>query len=162
MFDRGMWRYYAIATAIVVVLGAIAFGHRFVTGGTIRADRTTTRRSNPGTANGGYVTTPPPFFTGQGDWVMSALPECFTQRSSVEGPSRLVASHVPSRRLRIAPGTTLKRADCTVLVRANDIWIWRGKDRVRVPPDARLYAAPGTSGLTLVDRRAGRTTIRVY
>src|SRR5581483_5280208 len=107
MVDRGMWRYNAIATAIVVVLGAIAFGHRLVTGGTIRADRTTTRRSNPGTANGGYVTTPP---------------ECFTQRSSVEGPSRLVASHVPSRRLRIAPGTTLKRADCTVLVRANDIW----------------------------------------
>src|SRR5579875_993787 len=162
MFDRGMWRYYAIATAIVVVLGAIAFTHRLLTGGTIRADRTTTRRANPGSANAGYVTTPPPFFTGQGDWVMSALPECFTQQSSAEGPSALVASQVPAAARRVRPGTTLRRGDCTVLVRRDDIWIRRGKDRLRVPPDARLYAAPGTSGLTLVDRRGGRTAIRVY
>ncbi len=156
-----MWRYYVAATAIVVLLGSIVFAHRLVTGGwTARADRTQTRRANPGNANAGFVSTPPPYFTGQGDWVMSALPECFTQQSSIAGASSLVASHVPPASSRIAPGTTLRRGDCTVLVRANDVWIRRGRDSVRVPPDARLYATP--RGLTLVDRRGRRTVIRTY
>jgi hypothetical protein len=162
MFERSMWRYYAISAAIVLVVGSIVFAHRIVTGGwrTTPEKKSATRHVNPGNANAGYTTTPPPSFTGQGDWVMSALPECFTQQSSLEGPSGLVAAHIPSAAQRIAPGTTLRRGDCTIQVRANDIWIRRGKDAVRVPPDARLYATP--RGLTLVNRRGARTTIRVY
>jgi len=162
MLDRGMWRYYAIAAAIVVVLGSLAFAHRLATGGwTMRPDRTATRRVNPGNANGGYRTTPPPYFTGQGDWVMSALPGCFIQESSLSGPSAAVAADVPRAALRIPPGTTLRFGDCRLLVRADDVWIWRGADRVRVPPRAALYRAPAGE-LTLVDRRGGTTTIRVY
>ncbi len=156
-----MWRYYAAATAIVVLIGSIAFAHRLVTGGwTTRPDTTQTRRANPGNANAGYAVTPPPYFTGQGDWVMSALPECFAQQSSIEGPSALLASHVPPASSRIAPGTTLHRGDCTVRVRASDLWVRRGRDSVRVPPEARLYDTPPF--LTLVDRHNGRTIVRVY
>ncbi len=104
--------------------------------------------------------TPPPSFVGEGPWVLSALPSCFTQQSSKEGPSELLRADVPQDALRIAPGTTLHRGNCTVIVRADDIWVFRGRDRLRVPPDARLYDGP--EGLTLVHRRGGRTQVRVY
>jgi len=82
------------------------------------------------------------------------------QQSSKEGPSRLLRDDVPQAALRIAPGTTLHRANCTVLVRAHDVWVYRGRDRLRVPPEARLYNGP--EGLTLVYDHAGRTEVRVY
>src|ERR1700676_2171675 len=55
-------------------------------------------------ANAGFVATPEPRFVGQGGWVLSALPGCFTQQSSTEGPSALVAPEGPQDALRIAPG----------------------------------------------------------
>jgi hypothetical protein len=156
-----MWRFYALATAIVVLAGSVLFAHRLVTRGwSMRPDRAASRHVNPGNANAGFVSTPPPFFTGQGDWVMSALPECFVQQSSIEGPSQALVFHVPGAALRVAPGTTLRAGDCTVMVRPDDVWIARGADRVRVPPVARLYRTRGT--LTLVVARGGRTTVRVY
>ena len=73
---------------------------------------------------------------------------------------RLLERDIPSQRLRIAPGTTLHRGNCTVAVRTDDILVTRGRDRLRVPPDAQLYATP--EGLTLVYQHGDRTEIRVY
>ncbi len=104
--------------------------------------------------------TPPPFFDGQGGWVLSALPDCFDQHSAIEGPAALVRTHVPPRRDRVPAGTMLRAGNCTVFVRAHDVWVFRGGDRLRVPPDAALFRTK--AGLALVYAHAGRTAVRVY
>jgi hypothetical protein len=156
-----MLRYYVIATLIVVAFGSVVFAHRFAANGwKIHADATGPPSAAHGNSNEGFVATPAPFFVGQGPWALSALPACFVQQSSKEGPSPLLHDDVPQAALRIAPGTTLHRANCTVLVRAHDVWVYRGRDRLRVPPEAHLYNGP--QGLTLVYEHAGRTEVRVY
>jgi hypothetical protein len=156
-----MLRYYLIAAVVVVAFGSAVFAHRFAVNGLkVRAEATGPPPAAHGNANEGFVATPAPFFLGQGPWVLSALPTCFVQQSAKEGPSRLLRADVPQDALRIAPGTTLHRANCTVLVRAHDVWVYRGGDRLRVPPEARLFNGP--QGLTLVYEHAGRTQVRTY
>ena len=156
-----MWRFYAIATIIVFAIGTIAFAHRVATSGwTLRPDTKQTRPTAYGNGNSGFDMTPAPSFVGQGSWVLSALPSCFTQQSAKEGPSSLLVRDIPPERDRIAPGTTLHRGNCTVAVRNDDIWVTRGRDRLRVPSDARLYATP--DGLTLVYHLGDYTEIRIY
>ena len=155
-----MLRYYLIATLIVVAIGSAVVAQRLLS----RVEHRDAVRARPpaarSDANAGFVTTPDPRFIGQGGWVLSALPGCFVQQSSIEGPSASLGRQVPGDALRIAPGTTLRRGSCTLMVRPHDIWVFRGADRLRVPPEARLYHGP--QGLTLVYRHAGRTEVRVY
>ncbi len=156
-----MWRFYAVATVIVFAIGTIAFAHRIATTGwKLHPDTKVTRPTAYGNGNSGFDMTPAPSFVGQGSWVLSALPSCFTQQSAKEGPTPLLARDIPPQRSRIVPGTTLRRGNCTVDVRDDDILVTRGRDRLRVPPDAQLYATP--PGLTLVYRRGDYTEIRVY
>jgi hypothetical protein len=156
-----MVRYYVIAAVIVIAFGSAVFAHRFaVNGFKLHAEATGPPSAAHGNSNEGFVATPAPFFLGQGGWVLSALPACFVQQSWKEGPSPLMRGDVPQAALRIAPGTTLHYANCTVLVRAHDVWVYRGRDRLRVPPEARLYHGP--QGLTLVYEHTGRTEVRVY
>lgn len=155
-----MLRFYALAALLVVVLGSILVAHRLATSRPhVITAKVSPPAAHPG-PNNGFVTTPEPFFQGQGDWVMSALPGCFDQLSSIEGPSQALTFHVPPAAERIAPGTRLRSGNCTLLVRPHDVWVYRGGDRLRVPPEARLFAAK--DGLTLVYDHAGRTTVRVY
>jgi hypothetical protein len=156
-----MWRYYAVAAAIVVTVGSLLFAHRLAMHGwKIHADATGRPSAAHGNTNEGFVTTPEPSFVGQGGWVLSALPGCFEQLSAIEGPAQALTFHVPPARERIAPGTSVRSGGCRVLVRAHDLWVWRGKDRLRVPPEARLFDAK--DGLTLVYEHAGRAEVRVY
>ena len=156
-----MWRYYALATLIVLLAGSALFAQRLaVQGWKLHAETRGTPSRAQGNANAGFVTTPQPFFSGQGGWVLSALPGCFDQQSSIEGPSQALVLHVPPARDRVPAGTTLHAGDCTVLVRSDDIWVSRGKDRVRVPPRASLYRV--SDGLTLVYEHDGNTDVRVY
>jgi hypothetical protein len=154
-------RYYLVATLIVVAIGSAVVAQRLMS----RPEHPQRARALPppavsSNANAGFVATPEPYFVGQGGWVLSALPSCFTQRSSTEGPSALLVREIPQDALRVAPGTTLRSGSCTVLVRPHDIWVYRGGDRLRVPPEARLYHGP--QGLTLVYQHGGRTEVRVY
>jgi hypothetical protein len=155
-----MLRFYAIAALLVVLLGSILVAHRLATSGPHAvAPKRPPGAAHPG-PNNGFVTTPEPFFQGQGGWVLSALPGCFDQISSIEGPSQALTFHVPPASERIAPGTRLRSGNCTLLVRAHDLWIYRGADRLRVPPEARLYETK--DGLTLVYEHAGQTDVRIY
>jgi hypothetical protein len=156
-----MWRYYLIAALIVVAAGSVLFAHRLASNGWKLNAQTTASPppAHPG-PNNGFVTTPEPSFSGQGGWVLSALPSCFVQLSSIEGPSLALTFHIPPARERIPPGTSLHSGNCTVLVRDHDVWVYRGKDRLRVPPEARLYDTK--DGLTLVYVHASRTEVRIY
>jgi hypothetical protein len=156
-----MVRYYLIAALIVVVVGSALFAQRLSANGWKLVARAngSPPPARPG-PNAGFVTTPEPNFQGAGGWVLSALPGCFEQLSAIEGPSLALTFHVPPARERIAPGTSLRSGSCTVLVRDHDVWVYRGADRLRIPPEARLYAAK--DGLTLVYDYAGRTQVRIY
>ena len=150
-----MWRYYLVATVLVVAIGSVVLGHRWYAAH---------RGGNAGRAIG-FAGSPasgaPTFGSGQGPWVMSALPGCFDEQRPTIGASAAVVKFLPPARERIAPGTTLRWNDCTVRVGADDVRIARGSDRLRVPPQARLYAHG--EELTLVWAGAsGRTEIRVY
>jgi hypothetical protein len=151
-------RYYLIATAIVVAIGGLFFAHRLAPPD-LRISAKPTGTPTVETHVAAAPATPAPF-SGQGAWVLSALPDCFDEQSRTSGPSAALRAKLPPAAARIAPGTTLHVADCTVLVRARDIWVERGPDRLRVPPEAALYRTGG--GLTLVVRSAGRVEIRRY
>jgi hypothetical protein len=156
-----MWRFYAIATVIVVIAGSIVFAHRMATmGWTLHPDAKSSRAPAAGNGNNGFVTTPPPSFVGEGGWVLSALPGCFIQQSAKLGPAALLARSVPPESARIPPGTTLHSGPCIVEVRTDDIWVARGKDRLRVPPHAELFRTGGR--FTLVYRHGDQIEIRVY
>ena len=154
-----MWRYYAAATLIVLVAGSILFGHRLRTGNwDLRARPSGTPTITRGAGDG------PPraqdVFVGEGPWVLSALPACFEQQSAIEGSWVALSFDIPPQRERIPSGTTLHRGPCTIVVRARDLLISRGRDRLLVPQDARLYQTP--KGLVLVFERGGHAQIRVY
>jgi hypothetical protein len=156
-----MWRYYLAATVIVVALGTVVFARHL---GMLR-EFDVRGSPSPGmtptiTRGNGERGTPAATFVGEGPWVLSALPSCFTQTSSITGPSLQLTHHVPPASQRVRPGTTLHRGPCTVVVREHDIWVFRGADRLRIPPEARLYDTK--DGLTLVFERDGTTEVRIY
>lgn len=161
MFGRSMAPYYAIATAIVLTIGIAVFAQRQSALRDFDVRATPNPRMTPTITRGaGVAATPTAEFVGEGPWVLSALPGCFVQKSSIVGPSLQLTHHIPPDGERIRPSTTLRRGNCTLVVRAHDVWVYRGPDRLRVPPDARLYAAP--AGLTLVYEHDGRTEVRIY
>ena len=153
-----MIRYYVIATIIVIAIGGIVFAHRLAApdlkisaqpSGTPTVERHVAEA--PSTA---------PPFTGQGPWVLSALPGCFDEQSRLTGPYAELAAKLPAAADRIAPGTTLKVGECTLEVRRRDIWVERAGDRLRVPPEAMLYRVDGR--LTLAVHNGRQLEIRRY
>ncbi|MGA2393323.1 MAG: hypothetical protein ABSH03_08245 [Candidatus Lustribacter sp.] len=153
-----MFRYYIIAAAIVLVIGSIVFAHRLRPPDLrISARPTGTPTVETHVAEAPATARP---FTGQGPWVLSALPGCFDEQSRVSGPAAALEPRLPPPGDRIAPGTTFRAGDCTVLVRAQDIWVDRGPDRLRVPPEAALYRVGGRLVLTV--RSGGELEIRRY
>jgi len=153
-----VFRYYLIATAIVIAIGSLVYARR-VTAPDLQISAQPTGTPTVGTRTSAAPATPRPF-TGQGPWVLSALPGCFDEQSRVRGPLRDLRAKLPPAADRITPGTVLHAGDCTVIVRARDLWVDRGADRLRVPPDAALYRVAGRLTLTV---RTGRTVeIRRY
>ncbi len=154
-------RYYLLATLIVVLFGSIVFARRLVPPDLhVSAQPTGTptvespSRPEPPATPGG--------FSAQGPWVLSALPGCFDEQSRVSGPAALLRAKVPPASARIAPGTTLRAGECTLVVHAHDIWVERGADRLRVPPDAALYREGAQLVLVAHDETARTMEIRRY
>lgn len=153
-----MIRYYIIATAIVVLFGGLVFAHRLASPDLrISAQPSGTPTVETHVAEVPATARP---FSGQGPWVLSALPDCFDEQSRVRGPVADVQAKLPPEADRIAAGTTLKVGECTLDVRVRDIWVVRGSDRLRVPPEAALYRVDGR--LTLAVRSEGVLEIRRY
>ena len=161
MFERRMWRFYAIAALIVLTVGAFAFGRRIATSDFDVRGGPDPHRTPTNTRPAHERATAAPRFGGDGPWVMSALPGCFEQQSSKIGPAGLLQKDIPPERERLRPATTLRRGACTIVVGEHDVYIYREGDRLRLPPEARLYAHG--ERLTLVwFGPYGRTEIRRY
>ena len=153
-----MLRYYVIATAIVVALGSLVFARRF-TAPDLRIEARPTGTPTVETHRAEDAVAPAAF-SGQGPWVLSALPECFDEQSRVRGPAAALEARLPPATDRIAPGTILRSGACTLTVGAHDIRVTRGPDHLRVPPEAALYRSGGR--LVLVARAGADLEIRRY
>jgi hypothetical protein len=151
-------RYYLIAAAIVVAIGSLVFAHRLVPPD-LRIAARPTGTPTVGRDVAEAPGTPPPF-TGQGPWVLSALPECFDEQSRVRGPASDLRAKLPPAGDRLPPGTVLHVGPCRLAIGANDIRVQRGADRLRIPPQAALYRVNGR--LTLTVRSGGIVEIRRY
>ncbi len=154
-----MTRYYLLATLIVVLLGSIVFAHRLAAPN-LRVSAQATGTPTVESPSRPEAAATPAGFTAQGPWVLSALPACFDEQSRISGPLTALRAKLPSPGQRIAPGTTLTSGDCTLQVRAHDLIVRRGDDRLRVPPEAALYRIDGH--LTLVARSGKTVEIRRY
>jgi hypothetical protein len=154
-----MTRYYLLAMAIVVLVGSAIVAHR-LPAPDLRIVSEATGTPSAGRAVPSEPPRSPPPFRGEGSWVLSALPGCFDERSRVRGPAAALAPKLPSEAQRIAPPATLRAGACTIVVRAHELWVDRGPDRMRVPPDAALYRVDGR--LTLVVRSGDTVEIRRY
>ena len=99
--------------------------------------------------------------TGDAPWALSALPECFDQQSKSTGPQlSYILAHLPARAQMVRPPATLHYADCTLRVQGAQVIVDRGTDHMLIPPQARLYTAPGK--VALLRGSDGGYELRVY
>jgi len=155
-----MLRYYAIATVIVLTIAVIvtAQNYRNFMRFRLAASKGTPvpqhlRISEGGGASEGNM-------IGDAPWALSALPDCFVQRSETTGTQAYVDARIPAKAQPVPDGTRLRYGPCTILVRKSELLVVRGADHLRVPPRATLY----TAGNMLVLVRASGTTavLRTY
>jgi hypothetical protein len=104
----------------------------------------------------------PRAFTGDAPWALSALPECFDQTSKSTSPTMpYILAHLPKGAAMVRPPATLRYADCTLRVSADgEVLVDRGNDHMRIPPQARIYTAPGN--IALLRGAEGGYELRVY
>ncbi|MGD0966860.1 MAG: hypothetical protein ABR949_01130 [Candidatus Aquilonibacter sp.] len=144
-----MLRYFAIATLIVLTIVVTV---------TMRA-----HLGLPGHVNFWKATAAPPppnDTTGDAPWALSALPDCFVQRSETSGTQAYVEAQIPAGAQPVADGTRLSYGPCTILVRKSELLVERGPDRLRVPPRATLYTA---GNVLVLIRVSGKTAVlRTY
>jgi len=150
-----------VAAVIVTVLGSIAFSRRgqapdLKISGRVTGTPTPTAQRPAAPESGA----PQMNFLGAGSWTMSALPSCFRERERLRGPLAQLRPKFPPAAERVPPASIVRSGDCTILVGRNDLQISRGRDRLRVPPDAALYR--DANGLTLVSIDGSRAEIRRY
>ncbi len=155
-----MLRYFAIATVIVLSIAVIVTAHSY---GDFMRFRLAASRHSPvpqhlrisagGGSSEGDV-------TGDAPWALSALPDCFTQRSETAGSQAYVATRIPAGAQPVADGTRLRYGPCTILVRRSELLVERGSDHLRVPPRATLYTV-GNS-LVLVRTSGNYAVLRTY
>lgn len=99
--------------------------------------------------------------TGDAPWALSALPECFDQQSKSTGPQlSYILAHLPQGARMVRPPATLRYDDCTLRVQGTQVLVDRGTDHMRIPPQARLYIAPGK--VALLRGSDGGYELRVY
>jgi len=137
-------RWYAIATLVVVLVGAALTAHHFLMGQTklasvqVHVPPRADVRALPKSGRTAVVG-----FRMQGAAVLSTVPDCVIQQKFIRGPRAFVDEQLPRTRVRVTPGSQLRVGACTISVHTADLVVVRGDDRLRVEPNARLYTIPG-------------------
>jgi hypothetical protein len=154
-------RWYALATLVVVLVGAALTAHHFLMGETKLASvRVAVSPRADARAERGPRRVPASGFRMQGPAVLSTVPDCVIQEKLIRGPRAFVDSQLPRAREHVPPGSRLTVGACTILVRTGDLLVMRGDDTLRVSPNARLFTI--SNGL-LVDVDEGRVVeARLY
>jgi hypothetical protein len=156
-----LWRFFFAAALIVLAVGSLLFAHR---GGPpdLRITGKVSGTPTPTAEGPDDAGSPSPQagFRGTGPWVMSSLPSCFRERERRRGNVAQLRAAFPPPSQRVRPPAVLMSGDCTLTVRDREVWIARGADRLRVPPDAFLYRE--AAGFTLVYIHGTHAEIRKY
>jgi len=157
-----VWRYLAIATAIVAAALAVIVMLSPRSNSAVGSPRYASSRGTPGPAQHDDFRREPDAVSGDAPWALSALPGCFKQRASAAGAPAFARAKVriPRGARAVDPGGTLRVADCTLTVRAGSALVVRGDNRLIVPAVARFYVV---GDRLILDRRDGpREDLRAY
>lgn len=146
-----MLRYYAIATVIVVLIGATVVSQHWLRGEVKIGSVQVPASPRPDADGGGKATANDRGVRFEGRGALSTLPDCFKQTGLYRGPRAFVDAHVPTHGATLAPNTVLHINACTLTVGSDDVTVTRGADRVRVPPRSHLARIAGGFLLTTVD-----------
>lgn len=157
---RGLGRYFAIATLVVVAVFAYAGFRWMQTKTDIRiasvrasmAPRPDGTGSKTGLGTSGFL--------ADASWALSTLPECLDQTSVTRGDRAFVMAAIPAGARELAPGASLIYADCRIAVETDGVVVHRGPDTLRVPAPVRLFRS-GAHLYVLVRRGAG-AQLRAY
>lgn len=154
-----MLKYYAIASVIVLTIVVIAtmrfhsFAHMRLRSSNHSPPPQHLRYGDSSGENTGAL-------SGDAPWALSALPDCFKQKSEWTGSATYVDSRVPRAAHPIPPGAQLRFGPCTILVRNGELYVSRGADHFRIPPNAVLYR--NGSLLLLLRTTPQSTVLRSY
>lgn len=151
-----MWRFYLAATILVAAF-VFAITLRRLPQADLRVSA-----SPSGTPSAPRSEAPesaaPAAVRGVAPWALSALPDCARQHAEVRGDRAFVTRAIPRDAKPVAGH--LQAGPCSIDVAATGILIVRGKDRLRIPPPARLLHAGGRYYLYEPDRKGA--VLRVY
>jgi hypothetical protein len=151
-----MWRYFLAATVLVAAF-IFAITYRQLRQAVLQVSA-----SPSGTPSAPRSQAPassgPAAVRGDAPWALSALPDCARQHSETRGNTAFVMRAIP-KDARPVSGR-LVAGPCSIEVTANGILIARGKDRLRIPPPARLLYAGGR--YYLYERDTKGAVLRVY
>jgi len=154
-----MLPYYALAalfvlTAVVLFAAVQRRGREVrVSSEPARGTPSPPRREAPSTFLPGAV-------TGAAPWALSAVPECFRQESEAHGTAAFVTARLPAEARRLAPGSTVAAADCTLLVGTDTLTLRRGAEHLIVPPKTRAFALG--ERLAVLREAGAKSDLRVY
>jgi hypothetical protein len=101
-----------------------------------------------------------PALRGDAPWALSALPECLIQMSESTGPLAYVRARLPHGSVPIVPPATLVYGDCSIRIAGSEAYVWRGPDRLRIPPRVQFYRAENL--LALIRQTPQGAELRVY
>ena len=160
-----MFRYYVIATCIVLTIAvlATAWSNRDRIRATVSPQASAPHYAPASTPHGGFEAaggTGGAPVRGDAPWALSALPDCLIQQSEATGSLAYVRSKLPEGATAVTTGTILRYGPCTILVRDGEALVSRGEDRMRIPPHVTLYRAG--NGLALLRESGVRGELRVY
>ena len=151
-----MWRFYLAATILVAAF-LFAITLRKLPHSDLRVSASpsgtpSAPRSQPPASAG------PAVVRGDAPWALSALPDCARQHSETRGTIAFVTRAIPADATPVSGH--LQAGPCSIDVSAGGILIVRGKDRLRIPPPARLLFSGGRYYLYERDRKGA--VVRVY
>jgi hypothetical protein len=155
-----MLRYLLLSTVIVVgiAIGVAAWANRDLI--RIKIASVYARVPPKPSAALSHAGAPAPAMRGDAPWALSALPECLIQTSESSGSLEYVRAHLPRGAVPIVPPATLVYGDCSIRIAGSEAYVWRGSDRLRIPPRAQFYRAEGH--LALIHETAQGAELRVY
>ncbi len=156
-----MLRYYAIATVLVLAVAVIVTARSYSDFMRFRmaASKHSAAPQHLRVAQGARGS-PTENVTGDAPWALSALPDCFVQRSETTGSAAYVRSRIPAGAQPVSDGTRLRYGPCTIFVRKSELLVDRGSDHLRVPPKAALYRLGDL--LVLVRTSGNSGVLRTY
>jgi hypothetical protein len=153
-----VFRYYLIATAIVLAVGTLAAALHFGVGHELRvASVQTTASPSPPRAQAAS-TFDPGAIIGAAPWVFSALSDCFHQERAFHGTFTHLRAEVPRDARPLEASRILESGPCNVYYWGDHAKVLRGPSGdasvdVEVPAHLRIFVQGGPEQATTYARR---------